>query len=1028
MASTHYQKLQRLLRELFRTDQADLDFGIYRVINQKRDEINKFLDEDLLPQVEEAFAEYQSVDNQSLSAELKDAINQAEDLGFDPNESTKVKEIREQMASYGVDVAELENQVYAALYNFFRRYYDKGDFISQRRYKEGVYAIPYEGEEVKLHWANHDQYYIKTSEHLRNYTFKLQSGQLAHVKLVSADTEKDNRKEIDDKKRRFVLAEDPLSIEGGQLVIRFEYKEAEGRKKQEKLNEEAVEQIFALRDEVDDPLIKQALAELAIPSPTEADKKRTLLAKHLGDYTRRNTQDYFIHKDLGKFLRQELDFFIKNEIMHLDDIENETAPRVEQYLSKIKVIRKIAHKIISFLAQIEDFQKKLWLKKKFVVETNYCITLDCIPEDLYPEIAANAAQREEWVRLFAIDEIKGDLVTPPYSNPLTIEFLKANPYMVLDTKYFDDNFKYSLLTNIENLDEGLDGLLIHSENFQALNFIDQSYKKQIKSIYIDPPYNTKTSEILYKNAFKHSSWLSLIYSRVELSKELLTNAGIACFTIDDYEGDRYKLLLRSLFGEDNYLGTICIRNNPSGRSTPKGISITHEYAHFFSNTEITQIGRLQRTKEQIERYGEKDEIGRFEWVNFRKHGGTRQESPKMYYPIFISEKHKEFRIPNIQWNEAENQWRLFEEPKENEIILYPLDDNGLERRWKWSVETLKDERQHTKIDYDRSNDLTIYIKSRLPKGGILPNTWWGKKEYSATAYGTNILKDLFGRLQTFSYPKSVYAVEDCLRAIALEENDYVIDYFAGSGTTGHAVINLNRDDNGNRKYILIEMGEYFDTALKPRVQKAIYSEDWKDGQPISRTGSSHAFKYLKLESYEDTLNNLELARNEAQTSAMFSSGAFKEDYLLSYMLDVESQGSLLSLDDFETPFDYKLKIATDAVGETVATKIDLVETFNYLIGLHVEHISRIQGVVVVEGTTRQGEKTLVIWRNVHEMDNEKLDNFFEKLDIRTRDFEYDVIYVNGDNNLPNLRTPDERWKVRLIEDDFLRTMFDVEGI
>jgi len=415
-------------------------------------------------------------------------------------------------------------------------------------------------------------------------------------------------------------------------------------------------------------------------------------------------------------------------------------------------------------------------------------------------------------------------------------------------------------------------------------------------------------------------------------------------------------------------------------------------------------------------------------VNFRKHGGTRQESPKMYYPIFISEKHKEFRIPNIQWNEAENQWRLFEEPKENEIILYPLDDNGLERRWKWSVETLKDERQHTKIDYDRSNDLTIYIKSRLPKGGILPNTWWGKKEYSATAYGTNILKDLFGRLQTFSYPKSVYAVEDCLRAIALEENDYVIDYFAGSGTTGHAVINLNRDDNGNRKYILIEMGEYFDTALKPRVQKAIYSEDWKDGQPISRTGSSHAFKYLKLESYEDTLNNLELARNEAQTSAMFSSGAFKEDYLLSYMLDVESQGSLLSLDDFETPFDYKLKIATDAVGETVATKIDLVETFNYLIGLHVEHISRIQGVVVVEGTTRQGEKTLVIWRNVLEMDNEKLDNFFEKLDIRTRDFEYDVIYVNGDNNLPNLRTPDERWKVRLIEDDFLRTMFDVEGI
>jgi len=386
MASTQYEKLQRLLRELFRTNQADLDFGIYRVINQKRDEVEQFLDNDLLPQVKRAFEEYQSVDNQSLAAELEEARKQAEDLGYDPEESPKVKEIQERMAAHGVDVEGLEDQVYAALYNFFRRYYDKGDFVSQRRYKEGVYAIPYEGEEVKLHWANHDQYYVKTSEHLRNYTFKLKSGELAHVKLVSADTEKDNRKEGDDKKRRFILADEPIEVEGGQLALRFEFRPDAEKRSQDKLNKEAVAKIFALRDSLDDPIIKTALMELASLAPTEKDKKRTLLAKHLDDYTRRNTQDYFIHKDLGKFLRQELDFFIKNEIMHLDDIESETAPRVEQYLSKIKVIRKIAHKMIAFLAQIEDFQKKLWLKKKFVVETNYCITLDRIPEELYPTI------------------------------------------------------------------------------------------------------------------------------------------------------------------------------------------------------------------------------------------------------------------------------------------------------------------------------------------------------------------------------------------------------------------------------------------------------------------------------------------------------------------------------------------------------------------------------------------------------------------------------------------------------------------
>lgn len=157
--------------------------------------------------------------------------------------------------------------------------------------------------------------------------------------------------------------------------------------------------------------------------------------------------------------------------MHLDDIEDESASRVEQYLSKIKVIRLIAHKIIEFLAQIEDFQKKQWLKKKFVVETNYCVTLDKVSEVLYPEIVKNDAQREEWSKLFAIEEIKGNLRTPVYSNPLTIEFFKANPFLVLDTKYFSKEFKDKLIASFENLDEHCNGSLIHNENYQALNFI-----------------------------------------------------------------------------------------------------------------------------------------------------------------------------------------------------------------------------------------------------------------------------------------------------------------------------------------------------------------------------------------------------------------------------------------------------------------------------------------------------------------------------------------------------------------------------
>jgi adenine-specific DNA-methyltransferase len=190
--------------------------------------------------------------------------------------------------------------------------------------------------------------------------------------------------------------------------------------------------------------------------------------------------DYFIHKDLGGFLRRELDFYIKNEVMRLDDIENAEAPAVESYLAKIKVLRKIAGKLIDFLAQLEDFQKKLWLKKKFVVETNYCITLDRVPEELYEEVAANDAQCEEWIKLFAIDEIQADLHGPGFSRPLTVEFLKANNKLVLDTRFFDDAriFKAAGLlihsASIENFDEQCDGLLIHSENFQALNLLQES--------------------------------------------------------------------------------------------------------------------------------------------------------------------------------------------------------------------------------------------------------------------------------------------------------------------------------------------------------------------------------------------------------------------------------------------------------------------------------------------------------------------------------------------------------------------------
>lgn len=258
----------------------------------------------------------------------------------------------------------------------------------------------------------------------------------------------------------------------------------------------------------------------------------------------------------------------------------------------------------------------------------------------------------------------------------------------------------------------------------------------------------------------------------------------------------------------------------------------------------------------------------------------------------------------------------------------------------------------------------------------------------------------------------------------MKKNALILDYFGGSGTTAHATIEINKKDKGSRKFILCEMGMYFDKVTRTRIQKVIYSSDWRDGKPVSRDGISQCFKYIRLEQYEDTLNNLALGDAPAD---LFSQPAdFRESYMLSYMLDTETRGSLFDLQKFKNPFDVSIKTTRD--NELVETPVDMVETFNYLIGLDVETMSwhKDGNICVVEGKThRRGDKTLVIWRNRKVVDNEKLNNFFEKMDFNPRNTEYDLIYVNGDNTLPNLRRDEECWKVVMIEEEFEKRMFDL---
>jgi adenine-specific DNA-methyltransferase len=276
------------------------------------------------------------------------------------------------------------------------------------------------------------------------------------------------------------------------------------------------------------------------------------------------------------------------------------------------------------------------------------------------------------------------------------------------------------------------------------------------------------------------------------------------------------------------------------------------------------------------------------------------------------------------------------------------------------------------------------------------------------------------------YPKPVEVAADLIFAGASAPTSVVLDFFAGSGTTGHAVVSLNREDKGSRRYLLVEMGAYFDTVLIPRLKKVVYSTDWKEGKPLApEAGISHAFKIVRLESYEDTLNNLHLRRTPEQEAALAQGGETNRDqYLLGYFLDVESAGSksLLDLAEFRDPFAYKLNIATSSAGETKETTVDLVETFNWLLGLKVKHIDTAKGFLTVTGDKRVGGRCLILWRTLStdpKADNASLEKFLTKLAVNPADTEFDFIYVNGPHTLS-----DPHNKVHLIEETFQRLMFD----
>lgn len=973
----HYEAFRKKLQEIFMMDHAELDFGIYRIMNHKRNQINDFLDNQLLPQVEQTLKEYVKTDD-SLQQELTKAIEGCKNLGIDPDTNPKVQQLRQQIAQSSTGIDDLQNTVFSRLTQFFSRYYEGGDFVSQRRYKTGgnsAYAIPYNGEEVKLYWANYDQYYIKTSEYFKNYTFKLRDGRRIFFVLVDASTEQNNNKSTEGMERRF----DVLRNEEGLPVfeemddefhISFTYELMMKPPKQEIFNKNAFEALSVMIPKSwQDLLVKENITD-----------KVVLLEKHIKAYTDKNSFDYFIHKDLGGFLSRELDFYIKNEVFVIADLD---AAKLQSQLAVVKAIERVGQKIIDFLAQLENFQKRLWLKKKFVVQSDYCITLDRVPEKYYPEICANDEQRKEWVRLFAIDEIKGDMMTEAYCEPLTIEFLKQNPLLVLDTKFFSLQFKHKLLADIEGLDEQTNGLLIKSENLQAINLLTRTFSSNVRGCYIDPPFNLgENADYLYRVDYKDSTWLTLLYDRVLGIKKLLMDDG-SIFVRCSHDGNMIlRQLLNQTYGQDNYRNEIVLRRAEETKGdlnkqfgTIKSITVNYDNLYWYSKYPNSRFSKIIKPIS-----AEKSDA---HWHSFWK----ALDRPTMRYEILGIDLSNHYG----QWMWEKN--RAFAAVKNYEIYQEQFEPKGISLEDYW-VQTGKS-LEFVKRDGDKIGSIKYWIP---PRTETMADTNWLDIKGYANKWG-------------FKTENSEGVLKRVIDSLS-EKDDYIIDCFLGSGTTAAVALKLQR------KFIGIDMGDHISKIAYPRLKYVLNGEKSGISNSCTYRGGG-CFKYIRLEQYEDTLNNLEVNDGFGKPD--------NESYVLRYMLDTETRDSLINTKDFVRPFDYTIKTTRD--NELVDTPVDLVDTFNYLIGLHVDsiHWHKDDNICVVEGTTHiEKEHALVIWRNQDVIKNDDLNDFFRKQDYSTLDREFDVIYVNGDNTLPNLKSDEEHWKVRLIEQELMKRMFEEE--
>jgi len=750
-------------------------------------------------------------------------------------------------------IKDFKEDFFDRLFTFFERYFSESGsvyFVKTASWQKVYEQVYTDSKDVVLFWKTNMLYYVKSDIMFKNMDISVKDDTAVEHKFFFDCGNLKNKQ--NNEKKEIIFAYE--KTEDGKHLFKVSYSENGTKTKSDDIRK----------------AIKKA--GIAIGEDT--------LDKAFAAFKKQTSVDFFINKDAKKFLTEQLDMYL-HQIL-LDEKNEFDTTR----LTQLKTVKDFSLKIIDFISQFEDELVRIWNKPKFVLNSHYVITMDKLTPEIIGKLKAHSGWKEqtkEWKELGMSDGDK----------------------LPIDTKYFND-LEIEILSLFDDLDEVLDGRLIHSENYQALNTLKDRYREKVQCIYIDPPYNSPSSEIAYLNDYKHSSWITLMENRLDKNTLFLNSVGSTIIAIDKYEQDNLSLLSKLKFPNFDIV-SVAIEHNKKGTQGDH-FSYSNEFAVFVISNKLKELNEKIRKKEE------------WEYSNLRNWGGEseRTDAKNCFYPIYIQDNkiigwgqviddnihpntNEEITSGNVEVFNKNKSIKITATTKNPIIAVYPIDDNNIERKWRYAFQSIQVIFDYLRIEKSKKNSIQI----EMAKYSDQFKTLWASSLYNAGDYGTTILTSM-GLNDIFGFPKSIHTVKDCIYSVT-DKNSIVLDYFAGSGTTAHAVIKLNKD-GGHRKYMLVEVNGYFNTVILPRIKKVCYSDKWKDGKALEGgVGVSQFFKYYELEQYEQTLSKMkysEIASTIFDETRPFANYIFLTDSKLSDVLEIKDGKVNLDFDKLYENIDF----------------------------------------------------------------------------------------------------------------------------